>query len=62
MTKVGRPKSPEDKARAPGISVRLTKGESNLISDYLTKCGIRSKSDWARKSLLYVVSNDIHMT
>jgi len=60
--KVGRPKTPKYRARAPGISVRLTPEEAKVIGDAVAKCGIKNKSDWARKCLLYVVSNGICIT
>jgi hypothetical protein len=60
--KVGRPVTPKDKARAPGISVRLTSQEATAINDAVSRSGITSKSDWARKSLLYVALNGIRIT
>ncbi len=61
-SKAGRPKTPKDKARAPGISFRLTPDESAIISTYLSRYGITKKTEFARKALLYVASNDIRIT
>jgi hypothetical protein len=59
--KAGRPKVPKDKAKAPGISVRLTQDESRTIRDAIKHSGL-SQSDWARKSLIYIASNGIRIT
>jgi hypothetical protein len=61
MAKVGRPKTPVDKTRDPGISIRLTKDESKPIDDAVRISGLK-RSDWARKSLLYVALNGIRIT
>ena len=58
---VGRPKVPKNKAKAPGISVRLTLDERKGINDAIIRSGL-TKSDWARKSLIYVANNDIRIT
>jgi len=50
-----------DKARAPGISARLTIAENKVIEKAVKDSGL-SKSDWARKSLLYIASNGICIT
>jgi hypothetical protein len=57
----GRPKTPEGIARAPGISVRLTSDESKTINEAVKRSGLR-KSEWARKSLIYVALNGIRIT
>jgi hypothetical protein len=62
MAKAGRPKTPLESARAPGISVRLTPDEAKIINGAVSRSGIKRKSDWARKSLLYVAQNDIRIT
>jgi len=62
VNKVGRPLVPKDKARAPGISIRLTPEESERINSAITHSGISSKSEWARKALLYVAENGIRIT
>lgn len=59
--KVGRPKTPKDRARSPGISVRLTVEEARIINDAVKRSKL-PKSEFARKSLLYVASNDICIT
>lgn len=56
--KLGRPKTPSQKARAPGISVRLTPQERKLIDAAVERSKL-SQSDWARKGLIYVASNGI---
>lgn len=61
VNKVGRPKTPKDKARAPGISVRLTQSEAKTINEAIKASGLR-RSDWARKSLIYVAKNGICIT
>ena len=62
MNKAGRPKTALEKKRAPGISIRLTPEETRLIKEAVTRYGIRSKSEFARKCLLYIVKNDIRIT
>jgi hypothetical protein len=59
--KVGRPKKPKAEALAPGISVRLTAGEGKRVAGAVTKSGL-SKSDWARKCLLWIIDRDIRIT
>jgi len=60
--KVGRPSKPQEQVRNPGISIRLTQDEVKLINEAATRCGIRLKSEFARKALLYVATNDIRLT
>ena len=48
---VGRPKVPKTKAKAPGISVRLTQDERKLIDRAIQLTGM-SQSDWVRRILL----------
>jgi len=55
---VGRPKVPKNKAKSPGISVRLVENERKIIDAAIKHSGL-SQSDWARKSLLYVAANGI---
>jgi hypothetical protein len=59
--KAGRPKVPKDKARSPGISVRLTVDERKPIDSAVKSSGL-TQSNWARKALIYVASNDISIT
>jgi hypothetical protein len=59
--KPGRPKKDKEHSRAPGISARLNEAESKTINDAIKRSGLK-KSDWARKSLLYVAANDIRIT
>lgn len=59
--KAGRPKKSKAEARAPGISVRLTKDEREPIDAAVKRSGL-SQSDWARKSLLHIATNDIRIT
>ena len=60
MAKTGRPKTPKTKARAPGLSVRLTPEERKAIEAAIQRSGL-SQSEWARKGLLYVASNGISL-
>jgi uncharacterized protein (DUF1778 family) len=55
---VGRPKVPKNKAKSPGISVRLSPSERATIDKAIAKSGL-SQSDFARKSLLYVSERNI---
>ena len=48
---VGRPKTAKNKAKIPGISVRLAQDERKLIDRAIQISGL-SQSDWARKALL----------
>lgn len=50
-SKMGRPKVPKRKARAPGISVRFTPEERKAIDTAITASGL-TQSNWARKVLL----------
>lgn len=59
--KAGRPKVPKDRARSPGISVRLTLDEAITIRNAIKKSQLR-QSEWARKSLLHVATHDICIT
>jgi hypothetical protein len=61
MNKIGRPKVPEGKARVLGMSVRLTPEESKVINEGIRRSGL-SRSDFARKCLLYVARNGIRFT
>lgn len=61
VNKVGRPVTPTEKARVPGISIRLTAEERKLIDGAIGQSGLR-RSDWARKSLLFVASKGIRIT
>jgi hypothetical protein len=60
--KAGRPKTPKDKARAPGISIRLTQAESEAISTAINSSPVKRRTEWARKALLYVAANGIRIT
>jgi hypothetical protein len=59
--KAGRPKVPIDKARSPGISVRLTPEERKPIDAAIKASGL-TQSNWARKSLLYIAEHGICIT
>jgi hypothetical protein len=59
--KAGRPKVSKAKARAPGISVRLTPDERTPIDGAIKRSGL-TQSDWARKALLHVATSDICIT
>jgi hypothetical protein len=59
--KAGRPKVAKDKARSPGISVRLTPDERKPIDAAIKDSGL-SQSNWARKSLIYVATGGIRIT
>lgn len=60
-TKAGRPKVPKDKAKAPGISVRLTQDERQAIDSAIKTSGL-SQSNWARKSLIHIATSGIRIT
>jgi uncharacterized protein (DUF1778 family) len=49
--RAGRPKVPKNKAKSPGISVRLVPNERKAIDKAIAASGL-SQSDWARKALL----------
>jgi len=55
--KPGRPKKAQDKARAPGISFRLTSDEAKPINEAISISGLK-RSDCARKALIYVAAGD----
>jgi hypothetical protein len=59
--KAGRPKTPVEQARAPGVSVRLNPDELKTINAAISRSGLR-QSEFLRKSLLYVAQNDIRIT
>jgi hypothetical protein len=59
--KAGRPRVSKDKARSPGISVRLTLDERKPI-DAAIKGSRLTQSNWARKSLIYVAEHGIRIT
>jgi hypothetical protein len=61
VNKVGRPSVPKDEARAPGLSVRLTKAEVGKIDNAVNLSGLK-RSDWARKALIYVAEHGIRIT
>jgi hypothetical protein len=61
MPKAGRPKTAKDKARSPGISVRLTIAEKTAIDAAIKRSGL-SQSEWARKCLIYVATSGIRIT
>jgi hypothetical protein len=50
MHKRGRPKVPKNKARVPGISVRLTTTERKLVDGAITRSGL-TQSEWCRQVL-----------
>jgi mobilization protein NikA len=49
--RVGRPIVPKNKAKTPGISVRLAGNERKTIDAAIKQSGL-SQSEWARKALL----------
>ncbi|MGH7976519.1 MAG: plasmid mobilization protein [Limisphaerales bacterium] len=53
----GRPKVPKNKAKSPGISVRLTQNERKAIDNAIDASGL-SQSEWARKALLSAAGGD----
>jgi hypothetical protein len=57
----GRPKKPKGESRVPGISVRFTPEERMAIDEAIKRSGL-TKSEFARKSLIYVAQNDICIT
>jgi len=59
--KVGRPSKHYDVSRHPGISIRLTLYEEGQLIPAVKRSGL-SKSEWARKALLYVVQSGIRIT
>ncbi len=59
--KSGRPKKALEDSKVPGISVRLTKAERQIIDAAIERSGLK-QSDWARKALTHVASNDIRIT
>ena len=54
---VGRPKVPKNRAKSPGISVRLVPNERKTIDRAIAASGL-SQSDWARKALLSAAGID----
>jgi hypothetical protein len=56
--KAGRPKVAKNKAKAPGISVRLSASERKIIDSAINQSGL-TQSEWARKSLLYIAQNGL---
>jgi hypothetical protein len=59
--KAGRPKVAKSKAKAPGISIRLTPDERKQIDSAIKLSGL-SQSNWARKSLIFISTNGIRIT
>ncbi len=59
--KAGRPRKLPEHSKAPGLSVRLTKDEKDVIDSAVKGSGLK-QSDWCRKSLLYIVHNGIRIT
>lgn len=59
--KAGRPKLPQNRVFAPGISIRLTQGDRKPIDEAIKRSGL-TQSDWVRKSLIYVAMHDISIT
>ena len=55
---VGRPKVPKNKAKSPGISIRLPLKERETIDKAIAKSGL-TQSNFARKALLHVANNAI---
>jgi hypothetical protein len=50
--KMGRPKLPNEKAKAFQIGVRFTRNEGEKIKRAATKSGHETTADWARETLL----------
>jgi uncharacterized protein (DUF1778 family) len=55
---VGRPKVAKSRAKAPGISVRLTPDERAVIDKAILVSGLKT-SDFARKALLQAATGGI---
>lgn len=55
---VGRPKVPKNRAKSPGISVRLTPDERALIDKAISASGLKT-SEFARKALLQAANGGI---
>jgi hypothetical protein len=60
--KVGRPRTPKDKARSKIITLRLTQKEYDYISMAMPAAYVDNQSAWIRKVLLYVTTNGIRIT
>ena len=58
--RVGRPKVPKNRAKSPGISLRLVQDERKVIDRAIEASGL-TQSDWARKALLYVATKGINL-
>lgn len=58
---MGRPPKPKGDVRQPGISARFNESEMETISKAVKTSGL-GRSDWARKSLLYIAINGIRIT
>lgn len=59
--RVGRPKVPKNRAKSPGISVRLSPNERETIDNAVAASGL-SQSEFARKGLLYVAEHGIRLS
>lgn len=55
--KAGRPKVPKEKAKSPGLSVRLEAEEKAIIDSAITRSGLK-QSAWLRKTLLSAATSD----
>jgi hypothetical protein len=59
--RAGRPKVSKNKAKSPGISVRLNAEERKSIDSAIKRSKL-TQSEFARKSLLYVATGGICIT
>lgn len=59
--KAGRPRKLPEHSKAPGLSVRLTKAEKDVIDSAVRASGLK-QSDWCRKALTHVATNGIRIT
>jgi uncharacterized protein (DUF1778 family) len=55
--RAGRPKVAKNKAKSPGISIRLVQDDQKAIDKAIAASGL-TQSDWARKALLSAAASD----
>lgn len=60
MAKAGRPKTPKEQIKSPGLSVRLSAEERAIIKAAIQESGL-TQSEWLRKCLIYVAMNGIRI-
>ena len=56
IKRVGRPKVPKNRAKSPGISVRLATNERKAIDAAIAASGL-TQSIWARKTYLFPMTD-----